>query len=282
MLFAYCILQGSLFRSGWDDSVKCVMLLKASLHRHFTFLQQHLCSGVGAGDAANGGLEAVQQLLVYICECIVSIYIELLLTNSSLTMDLNTLSRLSEDLELITKLFEELRNKIYLSRMCLGRSPHIIETSPPKNATHKRKLGLLGIKPHLSSRKKSAEPTVEDRRNRDEEVPAGRNSNSIANIEEDSKATFKKALQPLTHVILAVQMNNQYLPDFVKAELYEDFGPTTLNIWQLIMYWRKESKEDIVAAYHKLFADWRAPALEEPLVDISHYMSKVKAANIIK
>lgn len=278
-------MQSSLFRSGWDDSVKCVMLLKASLHRHFTFLQQHLCSGVGAGDAANGGLEAVQQLLIYICECIVSIYIELLLTNTSLTMDLNTLSRLSEDLELITKLFEELRNKIYLSRMCLGRTPHIIETAPPKNPAHKRR-GIMGIRPHLSSRKKDIEPTAAQEggrgRNREEEVPPGRNSNSIANIEDESKATFKKALQPLSHVVLAVQMNNQYLPDFVKAELYEDFGPTSLNIWQLIMYWRKEPKEAIVAAYQKLFADWRAPELEEPLVDISHYMSKVKAANLIK
>ena len=94
------------------------MLLKSTLHRHFTFLQQYLCTGSSnTTDSNNSGIEAVQQLLIYICECIVSIYLELLLTNTSITMSLTTISRLSEDLELLTKLFDELRIKVYLSRL---------------------------------------------------------------------------------------------------------------------------------------------------------------------
>jgi hypothetical protein len=261
------------------------MLLKSSLHRHFTFLQQHLSSGLSSSES--GGLEAVQQLLVYICECIVSIYLELLLTNTNLSMTLTTISRLSEDLELVTKLFEELRNKIYLSRHSLGRAPHIIETVSPK-AARKNKMLSFGLKPNFSGRRKSVDPPLEPGKVAkpaaapEDEVPAGRGSNSIMNIEEETKATFKQILQPLTHVVLAVQMNNQYLPDFVKSELYEDFGASALNIWQLIMYWRKESREDIVAAYERLFLGWRPMASEEPQVDIAQYIAKVKAANVIK
>jgi hypothetical protein len=283
--------QANLFRNGWEDSMRCVTALRSSLHRHFTFLQQHLSSGLSSGDS--GGLEAVQQLLVYVCECLVSLYLELLLTNTVISMTVTTISRLSEDLECITKLFEELRNKIYLSRMNVGRAPHIIETVTPKTA-RKNKMLSFGLKTHLSGRKKSTDQSDANAGNKialavgrsvsvpEEEVPLNRGSHSLATLDEDSKATFKTILQPLKHLVLAVQMNNQYLPDFVKSELYEDFGACSLNIWQLIMYWRKESREDIVTAYEKLFQTWRPPALEEPLVDISHYIVKVKAANVVK
>mmetsp|Transcript_26317 Transcript_26317/g.56927 ORF Transcript_26317/g.56927 Transcript_26317/m.56927 type:complete len:81 (-) Transcript_26317:152-394(-) len=78
-------------------------------------------------------------------------------------------------------------------------------------------------------------------------------------------------------------MNNQYLPDFVKGELFLDFGLQSLNVWQLIMHWRKESKEDVGAVYNRLFASWlhdiSSKGGEEGLVDIS-YILKVKAANV--
>jgi hypothetical protein len=48
------------------------------------------------------------------------------------------------------------------------------------------------------------------------------------------------------------------------------------------MYWRKESKEDILAAYERLFLGWRPMTGDEPQVDIAQYMAKVKAANVIK
>eukprot|EP01032_Pedospumella_encystans_P012688 gene12688-14661_t len=211
------ILKSSLFRSGWDDSIKCVLLLKSTLHRHFTFLQQHLCSGVGsAGDGGTGGLEAVQQLLIYICECIVSLYIEMLLTNTSITMNLNTISRLSEDVELLTKLFDELRNKIYLSRMQLGaRAPHIIAT-PVAEAPNKRRMLNFGVNPKLGKNKTAvskagattatAKPgaavvaSVPTNTNQTEEE---RLSTTLLAMEEETKTTFRVILQPLSHLVLA-------------------------------------------------------------------------------
>lgn len=281
--------QANLFRNGWDNSMRCVTLLRASLHRQFTFLQQHLSSGLSSSDS--GGLEAVQQLLVYVCECLVSLYLELLLTNTAISMTVTTISRLSEDLELITKLFEELRNKIYLARMNVGRAPHIIETTTPK-AARKNKVLSLGLKPRLLGRKKAdtstAAPAVAGADSkgpsptRTASVPEDEGSVQLATMDEESKATFKQILQPLKHVVLAVQMNNQYLPDFVKSELYQDFGLSALNIWQLIMYWRKETKEDICMAYDKLFQSWRPPTQEESQLDIAGYIAKVKPANVVK
>ena len=235
-------------------------------------------------------------MLIYICECIVSLYIEMLLTNTSITMNLNTISRLSEDVELLTKLFDELRNKIYLSRMQLGaRAPHIIAT-PVAEAPNKRRMLNFGVNPKLGKNKTAASKagaapatakpsaavvnSVPSNANQTEEE---RLSTTLLAMEEETKTTFRVILQPLSHLVLAVQMNNQYLPDFVRAELYTDFGVGSLNIWQLIMYWRKESKEDIIAAYDKLYSTWDPEEIvEDPLVDISGYMGKVKPANLIK
>ena len=291
------------------------MLLKSTLHRHFTFLQQYLCTGSSSSssstDSNNSGIEAVQQLLIYICECIVSIYLELLLTNTSITMSLTTISRLSEDLELLTKLFDELRIKVYLSRLSLSgssRAPHVIEsnTTNTNNNTQKtRKQGHLmsfNLKPKFSNKKTLKNPVLEPGKVPKREIKEDENKNTttttstttttnnnninnITIIEEESKIIFKLILQPLTHVILAVQMNNQYLPDFIKSELFHDFGCISINIWQLIMYWRKENKEDIQIAYERLFQEWLPLQQSEEVdiqLDISNYMNKVKAANIVK
>jgi hypothetical protein len=358
----FLFLQAALFRNGWDDSVKCMKKLKGTLSKHFSFLQQHLCSGGGGGGGntsgviataasssssaagggsavaggggssssdgggGGGGLEAVQQLLVYICECVVSLYVELLLTNTSIVMNLNTISRLSEDLELLTKLFEELRNKIYLSRHSLGRAPHVIESVLEEAAPNKRRLLTFGVKPKLSVRRSALERTAEPGKYKrlnsvqssnsllEDAVGAGAgagdgratfgnaadaysvsasaggmypgnsksNSNPHLSTEEETKATFKALLQPLAHLVLAVQMNNQYLPDFVKQELYQDFGISSVNIWQLIMYWRKETKEDIESAYEKLFARWvPEEPVDNPTVDVTTYIVKVKPAFLV-
>lgn len=92
------------------------------------------------------------------------------------------------------------------------------------------------------------------------------------------------ALKPLRDVILAIQMNSKFLPDFVKTELCRDFGATNcLKVWQLIMSWRNERKEDIVVVFDSVFKNWKPSAAEgnAPLVDIS-YIQKVKSASIVK
>jgi len=87
--------------------------------------------------------------------------------------------------------------------------------------------------------------------------------------ESDSKRMIRLILQPLSHLILALQMNSQYLPEFVQKELFEDFGISCVNIWLLIMNWRSESREEVSSTYTRVFKDWSPVTNEPPLIDIS-------------
>ena len=100
--------------------------------------------------------------------------------------------------------------------------------------------------------------------------------------ESDSKRMIRLILQPLSHLILALQMNSQYLPEFVQKELFEDFGISCVNIWLLIMNWRSESREEVSSTYTRVFKDWSPVTNEPPLIDISSYIIKVKNATMSK
>jgi hypothetical protein len=100
--------------------------------------------------------------------------------------------------------------------------------------------------------------------------------------ESDSKRMIRLILQPLSHLILALQMNSQYLPEFVQKELFEDFGVSCVNIWLLIMNLRSESREEVSSTYTRVFKDWSPVTNEPPLIDISSYIIKVKNATMSK
>jgi len=123
---------------------------------------------------------------------------------------------------------------------------------------------------------------------------------------EKLRSVIHNSLKPLRDVIVAIQMNSKFLPDFVKTELYNgekklmpvldifaglthslfsllDFGQMySVKVWQIIMCWRNERKEDIATIYDHMFKNWMPANVSNiPLVDLS-YLQKVKAASIIK
>ena len=332
------ILRAGLFRAGWEDSVKCVTSLRGIFQQNFTALQLMLCA------ESRAGAESAQQILVISCEAVVSLYLEVMLTSPTLQMNMTTMARLSEDLELITKLFDEWRERIYNAADLI--KPHIVDSIGKNKARNKsgflQKLGAKGegkqprqlsvvriqtgklglgegsgaaaregdgsgkrsgggggffggkrvstgiISSGGNNSKTDSSAVGEQGGDADDgeggyqsshgEVEAGagsavsawdqhqqqqRPSLGTAAQQGDvraSKDIFNLILQPLAHVVLAVQMNNQYLPDFVRSELYKDFGPYCVNIWQLIMHWRGEQRDDVAAAYERLFSPRAAAA----------------------
>jgi hypothetical protein len=316
----------------------------------------------------------------------VALYIELLLTNTSLSFNVTTISRLSEDLSLMKSLFDELRIKVMLtsgnrhhggSKVSRPQSQHTasnivngtisIKTTPmvlsaevidnddndngdddgdngdgdnseqgtsttqtktQKSKKKKKMFSLFkrssksqqnGEKPNTSPASGMGElegGTVEDE-DEDELSPlpsvnsrntavvapssnsrlslsssSGSSSSNPAVVvtiggsnhraESDSKRMIRLILQPLSHLILALQMNSQYLPEFVQKELFEDFGISCVNIWLLIMNWRSESREEVSSTYTRVFKDWSPVTNEPPLIDISSYIIKVKNATMSK
>jgi hypothetical protein len=309
------------------------------------------------------------------------LYIELLLTNTSLSFNVTTISRLSEDLSLMKSLFDELRIKVMLtsgnrhlggSKVSRPQSQHTasntvndiisIKTTPmilsvevidnddndngdddgdnseqgtsttqtktQKSKKKKKMFSLFkrssksqqnGEKPNTSPANGMGEyegGTVEDE-DEDELSPlpsvnsrntavvapssssrltlssSGSSSSSSPAVvvtiggsnhraESDSKRMIRLILQPLSHLILALQMNSQYLPEFVQKELFEDFGISCVNIWLLIMNWRSESREEVSSTYTRVFKDWSPVTNEPPLIDISSYIIKVKNATMSK
>eukprot|EP01036_Dinobryon_divergens_P031024 gene31024-40359_t len=88
-------------------------------------------------------------------------------------------------------------------------------------------------------------------------------------------------LKPLRDIVLAIQMNSKFLPDFVKTELYKDFGHVnSVKVWQIIMLWRNESKESISTIHDHMFKNWKPQGSDDtprfPMVDLN-YLQKMKA-----
>jgi hypothetical protein len=305
----------------------------------------------------------------------VTLYIELRLTNTSLSFNVTTISRLSEDISLMKSLFDELRIKVMLtsgnrhhggSKVSRPQSQHIASnivndiisikntpmvlsadvmdnddndngdddgdnseqgtsTTQMKTQKSKKKKKMFSLfkrssKSQQNGEKPNTSPaigmgeyeggTVEDE-DEDELSPFpsvnSRNTAVVApssnsrlsssssspavvvtiggsnhRAESDSKRMIRLILQPLSHLILALQMNSQYLPEFVQKELFEDFGISCVNIWLLIMNWRSESREEVSSTYTRVFKDWSPVTNELPLIDISSYIIKVKNATMSK
>jgi hypothetical protein len=79
---------------------------------------------------------------------------------------------------------------------------------------------------------------------------------------------------------VALQMNTKFLPDFVKQELYVDFGVHCVKIWQLLLLWRNEKQNFIEEQYDLLFAKW-TPIELEPALQLP-YMAKIKLPTLNK
>ena len=322
----------------------------------------------------------IMMMMIYSINAAVALYIELLLTNTSLSLNVTTISRLSEDLGLLKSLFDELRIKVMLltsgskhagskaSRTSQPQhtSSHVVndttntKTTPmlssveddgeddddgddseqrtsiaaaTKTKKKKKKMFSLfkksskslqnGEKPNNPSASGVGEledgTAVEDDDRLSPLPPASsRNTTTVVvtsppsssssrlslssssstsytsnavvtlggsnnhRMESDSKRTIRLILQPLSHLVLALQMNSQYLPEFVQKELYDDFGISCVNIWLLIMNWRKESREEVSSTYNRVFKDWNPVTNDPPLIDISSYILKVKNATMSK
>jgi hypothetical protein len=322
-------------------------------------------------------------MMIYLCNEAVALYIELLLTNTSLSFNVTTISRLSEDLSLMKSLFDELRIKVMLtsgnrhhvgSKVSRPQSQHTasntvngtisIKTTPmilsaevmdnddnsddgddddgdnseqgtsttqtkTRKSKKKKMFSLFkrSSKSQQNGEKSNTSPasgmgeydggTVEDEdedelsplpsvnsRNTAVVAPSSNSRLSLSSssssssssspavvvtiggsnhrAESDSKRMIRLILQPLSHLILALQMNSQYLPEFVQKELFEDFGISCVNIWLLIMNWRSESREEVSSTYTRVFKDWSPVTNELPLIDISSYIIKVKNATMSK
>ncbi len=96
-----------------------------------------------------------------------------------------------------------------------------------------------------------------------------------------NKHKINDILKPLSHIILACQMESQYLSDFVKSELYLDFGTNCVSIWQLILHWRGEKKEKISEQFDLHFKNWTPRKQIEPLVTLT-YLNKIKHVAFLK
>jgi hypothetical protein len=127
--------KNGLFVKSWENSVKSITLLKGCLRKTLAVVCSNLCIDY------TGGLEMKQNIVYYACESVISIYIELLLCCPTINIALtecslaasntgtqsNILERLMEDIEMLTKLFEELRTTRALEESCI-QAPIIYNT----------------------------------------------------------------------------------------------------------------------------------------------------------
>jgi hypothetical protein len=317
----YKIFNNQLFSSVWENDMKTLFAMKKfiknSLLQFNIILYQHALAASNEGDgngAVEGGEAAggnsagslsstslVQEnyenikvkLLVNIIEGILTIYLEILLTNGYLSinnLNITVIGRLNEDLQMLTTFIEELRQIILKKDFYYYQNIHIVSSSA---ATGGSKSGKKRERKYFFKKKKVVkEQSATDLNAEISQATAVTNQQAIRlatkkeiykNIE--NKQLFDELLSPLTHVILAIQMAKNYLVDFVKSELYYDFGYyNALRIWQLLLYWRGIKKEEILNDFDIYLKDWNPSTQQanfEPKLSIN-YLNKVKVANFIK
>jgi hypothetical protein len=73
-------------------------------------------------------------------------------------------------------------------------------------------------------------------------------------------------------------MNTKFLNDFVKQELYLDFGMHCVRVWQILLLWRNEKRDFIAQQYEEVFSAWN-PAPVEPAIHIP-YITKLKLPSL--
>ena len=62
------LFKGSLFRSNWDTSVKCMVNLKSNFQQYFGFLVAHLSDDGAISSDTGDQRPTTKQLFLYCCE----------------------------------------------------------------------------------------------------------------------------------------------------------------------------------------------------------------------
>jgi hypothetical protein len=246
------------------------------------------------------------KLLVTIIEGIIAMYLELLFTAGyhnlpNLTVEI--MGRLSEDLQMVTSFFEELR-QIILQNQYYSQNIHFIS---------KRKSGSA-LSSFFSSKQHVSSPVSNSEKETDQEHAMKKkkkyffsrawsvssssshqmkatSASSLSNYPRkdviiqniQNKQLFDELLFPLQHVIYAVQMHRNHLLEFIQTEIYSDFGYlNALRVWQLLLAWRGIKKDEINADYDMYLKDWKPKDAGqlEPKLHI-HYLINHKT-NVLK
>lgn len=177
-------------------------------------------------------------------------------------LDVNIINRLNEDLQLLLALSEDLR--LLLSRDI--PNIHIIAGKKlfrgPLQAFYMKymKSGTL-------PRADTAEESV---------------MTESAEGSATTKQLFDDVWKALQHVIYAVQMSKQFLPQFVQDCLYRDFGyVASIKFYVFALHWRGEPTEIIESDYRQYFSNW-APDKDLTADYAIPIIHSIKAANVVK
>eukprot|EP00602_Paraphysomonas_sp_CaronLab_P010362 CAMPEP_0185023544 /NCGR_PEP_ID=MMETSP1103-20130426/6202_1 /TAXON_ID=36769 /ORGANISM="Paraphysomonas bandaiensis, Strain Caron Lab Isolate" /LENGTH=1103 /DNA_ID=CAMNT_0027556179 /DNA_START=252 /DNA_END=3563 /DNA_ORIENTATION=- len=84
-----------------------------------------------------------------------------------------------------------------------------------------------------------------------------------------------RELKPLNDTIAVLRMDLRRMAQFVRTELYQDFGGAYMKIWQTIMAMRDESRQVHDAVFEAITKGWTPTAIK-PLCEIS-YQEKLRA-----
>lgn len=269
------ICESELFRNQWIADSKVIQLLKRTVKQQLTSFQGSLVQ-----DLQEYALRMRMRVTGYVCEGLVHTYIECLLLNThSLQMSIAVLARLNEDLQCLTALIEEVR------MFMLGADDvHRVAPPPPPVSIERRNRGWRrgGKNPPPPPPPASSITADGDTAEPMPSHLASPHSAMRKALNFENKQTYDALLQPLTHLILAIQMDKQYLIPFVQEELYRDFGYNCIRVWCLLELWRGEKKEQIMQEYDQHLKNWRPPVETfEPRVNI-HYIKNARGANLIK
>lgn len=293
----YDLCRSELLKAGWLTDAKIIQLLKQMMKQQLQSFQQGLVEDL------QYSLRMRMRLTGYICEGLIHAYIECLLRNEpGITLSIATIARLNEDLQFLTTLIEECR------MMMLGTADDIHRVAPSVTAAadtqrRPRLLPFGNRKAAVPTTPKSPVPsspsttTTTDAATSSSSTssptaPTAPSTSSLLSsptealrkaINYTNKQVYDTMLQPLTHFILALQMDKQYLIPFVQEELFRDFGYHCIRVWIVIEHWRGEKKEQIQQEYDLYLKHWRpaVDALVEPRIDVG-YIKDLRIVKAIK
>lgn len=279
----YDICRSELFKNAWLTDTKVIQTLKRIMKQNLLGFQ------AGLVEDLHYSLRMRMRLTGYICEGLVHAYVECLLRNEAgLSLSIAAIARLNEDLQLLTALIEECR------MMMLGTDDvHRVAPSAASGMeqTRRRRLLAFGSK---KSNANNSDPNGSDTTAAGNAAPNSPSSTAAAlmssptealrkAINYTNKQVYDSMLQSLTHLILALQMDKQYLVPFVQEELFRDFGYHCIRVWILIEHWRGEKKEQIQQEYDLHLKHWRpsAESFVEPKIDVG-YIKDLRIVKAIK
>lgn len=336
------ILKNGLFRNNWDDSITVIKELQTFVTNRTAFINQNISPSI------MDSIVIRRTIIIEGCSTVINTYIECLLltiinyynSNSNakdtlttalqsvrgaviLSLSVNVINRLNEDLELITKIFETVKNAIIISDSeedlaSALNTTHTIDQNKYEKKNNKRNKRLKSVmskhlsklsynsKRNNSSNNSNNQNSIDDDdddmsvmtatttgnksyRNLPPKVAFNANLSNLCDDDESiSNATtnavnsastniksaawsnveknalrqqytklFESLLIPLKDLVIATQMKSAYLVDFVKSELFRDFGKEcAVKVWNLLMIWRNESKAEIAKIFQEQLLAW--------------------------